>query len=109
MERITDKNIRCDFCGCAFIPEVLQERDGDIEFSFFRCDYCGKAFMVSVTDSELRANVVEYIRLADRNKRMRLSEPGQFRMQRLKEANVARSRELRRMYLKEEPDGKQCD
>lgn len=52
--RIVLKNaVRCDKCGCAFVPETLTQREGEIEYSFFRYDYCGKAYLVSVTDADL--------------------------------------------------------
>ena len=101
----TGKEIRCDACGCAFIPEVMTETDGDIEFTFYRCDYCGKAYMVSVTDSQLRANIAEYVRLAEQNKLKRLPEPDQLWMQTLKATNVQMARELRTRYLKEDGHG----
>ena len=109
MEQNEERNIRCDACGCAFEPEALTEQDGDIEFTFFRCGYCGKAYMVSVTDSKLRESIAEYVRLAEANRKERLSERRQRRMQKLKAENVRMARELRRTYLKEEPHGEQCD
>ncbi len=109
MEQNKERIIRCDACGCGFEPEALTERDGDIEYTFFRCGYCGKAYMVSVTDSRLRESIAQYVRLAEANKKDRLSERRQRRMQKLKEENVRMARELRRTYLKEEPHGEQCD
>ncbi len=97
--------VRCDACGCAFRPEVKTQEEDGIEYSYFNCDYCGKAFMVSVTDAELRKNIAEYLKLASLNKAKRLDERKQRRMQRLKAANVARGRELRKQYLKETGDG----
>lgn len=35
--------VRCDVCGCAFVPESKTQREGEIEYSVFNCDYCGKA------------------------------------------------------------------
>ena len=109
MEQNTDRNVRCDACGCAFAPKALSERDGDIEYTFFRCDYCGKAYMVSVTDSKLRESIARYVRLAKTNEKERLSERRQRRMQKLKAANVRMARELRRTYLKEDSNGEQSD
>ena len=97
-----ERCVRCDSCGCAFEPKALTERDGDIEYTFFRCDFCGKVYMVSVTDSQLRANIAEYMKLAERNRIKRLSEPEQFRMQTLKAENVRMAKELRRRYLRED-------
>lgn len=48
---MTKQNIRCDACGCAFVPEPQTQREGEIEYSYFNCDYCCKAYMVSVTDA----------------------------------------------------------
>ena len=31
--------VRFDKCGCAFVPETLTQREGEIEYSFFRCVY----------------------------------------------------------------------
>ena len=99
-----ERVIRCDECGCAFEPEMLMEKDGDIEVSFFRCDYCGKAFIVSVTDGTLREGIREYQRLLELNREERLGEPGQFKMQELKARNVEREMALRNAYLKEAAD-----
>ena len=96
------REVRCKACGCAFEPKVLSQMEDGIEYLFFRCDYCGKAYMVAVTDEELRKNIAEYVRLAEQNKIERLSEPEQFRMQRLKTENAERAKALRRMYLKED-------
>ena len=86
--------IRCDYCGCAFTPEFHTAVDGDIEYTFFRCGFCGKAYMVSVTDSCLREGIAEYVRLAEKN-----------RLQELKAANVARARQLKEMYIREDGSG----
>ena len=99
-----EKEIRCEACGCAFVPEVLTERDGDIEYTFFRCAYCGKAYMVSVTNGSLRDSIRRYIAMAERNREKRLPEEEQFQMQRLKEENVRMEAEIRRLCLKEDAD-----
>lgn len=96
------REIKCGYCGCAFIPEPLTERDGEIKYTFFRCDFCGKAYMVSMTDEELRESIAEYVRLAEQNRADRLSEPEQFRMQRIKAENVARAEALRKLCLQED-------
>lgn len=96
-----DKNVRCDACGCAFIPEMLTQREGEIEFTFFRCDYCGKAYMVSVTDEALRKDIAKYVSYVNRNRVKRLSEKELRRAAQLKENNLKRSRELRKQYLKD--------
>ena len=98
--------VRCGACGCAFAPELLTERDGEIECTFFRCPFCGKARTVSVTDGDLRKQIAMYARLAEQNRVRRLSEPEQIRMQQLKAENAARSRELRRLEREETgPEG----
>ena len=97
--------IRCDYCGCAFTPEFHTAVDGDIEYTFFRCGFCGKAYMVSVTDSCLREGIAEYVRLAEKNSEERLPEADQFRLQELKAANVARARQLKEMYIREDGSG----
>lgn len=102
---IPERDVKCDACGCAFEPKALTERDGDIDYTFFRCDYCGKAYMVAVMDAKLRTNIAEYVRLAEANKKHRLSERKQRRMQKLKEQNVKMARELRSRYLREEGHG----
>ncbi|MBQ1491159.1 MAG: hypothetical protein IIZ39_04310 [Blautia sp.] len=104
MER-ADRNVRCDFCGCAFIPGPKTLRDGEIEYTFFNCPYCGKAHMIAVTDEGLRKNIAEYAGLAERNRKSRLPEEEQFRMQALKEANVNRAVVLRNRYLKDLESG----
>ena len=108
MEKASETNgqeIRCDECGCAFVPEMLTQKDGEIEYGFFHCGYCGRAYMVSVTDEELRKGIREYLRLATLNKEKRLSEPMQFKMQELKAANAERERALRSACLREEGHG----
>ena len=52
--------VRCDACGCAFVPEPKTQREGEIEYSFFNCDYCGKAYIMSVTDAALRRSIRKY-------------------------------------------------
>ena len=101
-ENSTGRKVRCDACGCAFEPKAQSQMEDGIEYTFFRCDFCGKAYMVSVTDEKLRESIAEYVRLAEQNKAVRLSEPEQFRMQKLKTETAERAKALRRMYLKEE-------
>ena len=66
---MTKQNVRCDACGCAFVPEPKTQREGEIEYSFFNCDYCGKAYIVSVTDAALRRSIRKYRSLAEKLKR----------------------------------------
>lgn len=101
--RIVLKNaVRCDKCGCAFVPETLTQREGEIEYSFFRCDYCGKAYIVSVTDAELRRSIRKYRTLAEKLKGKPLSEEKLREVTVLKDANTKRAAELRQMYIREE-------
>ena len=102
---LTGREIRCEACGCAFVPEMLTEKDDGIEYHFFRCGYCGKAYMVCVTDEELREGIREYLRLAGLNKLARLDEPAQFKMQAQKACNAEREVALRKTYLKEVSNG----
>ena len=60
--------------------------------------------MVSVTDSELRKSIAVYVRRALQNRKARLSERRQRRMQELKAYNVQKERELRSRYLQEDAD-----
>jgi len=96
-----DKNVRCDACGCAFVPEMKTQREGEIEFTFFNCDYCGKAYMVGVTDEALRKDIGKYTDLAKLSRMGRLNEAGHRRAIQLKESNLRRGKELRKQYLKE--------
>ena len=66
---MTKQNVRCDACGCAFVPEPKTQREGEIEYSFFNCDYCGKAYIVTVTDAALRRNIRKYREIADRQQK----------------------------------------
>lgn len=97
-----DKNVRCDACGCAFVPEMKTQREGEIEYTFWGCDYCGKAYMVGVTDEALRKDISKYMDLAKLGRLGRLSKAGHRRVIQLKENNLRRARELRKQYLKEE-------
>lgn len=100
--RIVLKNaVRCDKCGCAFVPETLTQREGEIEYSFFRCDYCGKAYLVSVTDADLRKDIRRYRTLAEKHKIKPLSEQTLREMAALKEQNLKRAAKLRQIYILE--------
>ena len=94
--------VRCDACGCAFVPEPKMQREGEIEYSFFNCDYCGKAYIVSVTDAALRKNIRKYQEIAERQRESTLSEMELLFAARLKDQNVKRAAELRQMYIREE-------
>ena len=95
------KAVRCDVCGCAFMPEMQTRLEGEIEYSYFNCDYCGKAYMVSVTDAALRKNIRKYREIADRQQKSTLSEMELLFAVRLKEQNLQRAAELRQMYIRE--------
>lgn len=101
-EAVNGREVRCNYCRCIFSPEVLTEKDGDIEFTFFRCAYCGKAFIVSVMDEALRKDTAEYARLARLNRIRRLPEDKQRKLQKLKQTNVQRQKELHSMYIRED-------
>lgn len=96
------QNVRCDFCGCAFVPEPKTQREGEIEYTFFNCDYCGKAFIVSVTDADLRKNIRRYAALAERQNNNPPNEETLKEIVDLKEMNLKRAAELRQMYIREE-------
>lgn len=96
-----NQNIRCDACGCAFVPEPKTQREGEIEYSYFNCDYCGKAFMVSVTDAALRRSIRKYRTLAEKLKGKPVTEQTLSEIAALKDANTKRAAELRQMYIRE--------
>ncbi len=93
--------VRCDACGCAFLPEPKMQREGEIEYSFFNCDYCGKAYIVSVTDAALRRSIRKYRSLAEKLKGKPLSEEMLRDVTVLKDANTKRAAELRQTYIRE--------
>lgn len=99
--KIPKQNVRCDFCGCAFLPEPKIQREGEIEYSFFNCDYCGKAYIVSVTDAALRKDIRKYAALAEQQKKNPLNEQALKEIVNLKEMNLKRATELRQMYIRE--------
>lgn len=96
---MTKHNVRCNFCGCAFVPEPKKQREGDIEYTYFNCDFCGKAYVASVTDSELRKNIRKYMAIAKQQKNKPLSKQALRDASALKERNVQRAAELRKAYL----------
>ena len=68
----------CNKCGAVIPkPELKTIRDGEIEHTYFLCPDCGEAYRVSTTDKHLRK---------------------QKRVQKVKEDNVRRSRELAKAY-----------
>ncbi len=98
----TNQNCRCDKCGCAFIPQMQMQREGEIEYSFYNCNYCGKAYLVSVTDAALRKNIQKYAAFVGRRKTEMMSEMELLAAARLKQSNMERAAELRQMYIREE-------
>ena len=87
---MTKQNVRCDACGCAFVPEPKTQREGEIEYSFFNYDYCGKAY------------IRKYLTLAEKQKGKTLSDETLREVTALKDANTKRAAELRQMYIREE-------
>ena len=72
--------IICDQCGAVLAqPEWKTIRDGEFEHTYFVCDSCGAAYPFSVKERQC-------------------SESFQKRVQRLKEDNVKRSRELKEQH-----------
>lgn len=91
--------IICDKCGAVIPnPEWKVVRDGEIEHTYFVCEDCGAAYHFSVTDKKLREKIQKYKEMAQRLKEKKCSEAFQKRVQRLKEENVMRSRELKKQY-----------
>ena len=93
--------VKCDQCGCAFKPELISERDADIEYTFFRCSYCGKAYMVSVTDSALRESIGACAGMVSKNSNGTLSDSERRQLQLTKRENVCHEKEVRSRYLQE--------
>ncbi len=94
----SNKSVRCDACGCAFTPEILTQREGEIEYTFFRCAYCGKAYMVSITDEKLRQDIAKYVVIT---KKDRLTSEETQKAIELLRANKERAELLRHQYFKE--------
>ena len=99
--------VRCDNCGCAFVPEVERQQDGEIEYTYFCCAYCGKAYMVSVSDAALRKDIERYAEIAKKGRQKRLPEKQIRKMRKLLQANIRRSRELLEQYIREDTDGRE--
>ena len=91
--------IVCDRCGADITdPEFPTVRHGDIERTWFVCKDCGAAYPVSVTDGQLRKSIETYMEMAGRLQRRKCSEEYHRRVQKLKEENVRRCRELLQVY-----------
>ena len=95
--------VRCDECARAFAPSVRVVWDGDREIANFRCPFCGRGYLVSVSDTDLRANVARYKILAGevRRKGGEYSAETHRKLRDLHAENVRRSRELKENYRKE--------
>lgn len=91
--------IICEKCGAVIgNPDWVTIRDSELEHTFFVCDDCGAAYQFSVTDKKLRQNIEKYKNMAQHLKEKKCSEAFQRRVQRLKEDNVKRSRELKEKH-----------
>ncbi|MBQ8306125.1 MAG: hypothetical protein IJX90_07915, partial [Blautia sp.] len=87
--------IICDKCGAVIPnPEWKTIRDGEIEHTYYECPDCGEAYRISTTDKALRKRIDDYTKMAARLKKGRCTEAFHRRVQKLKETNVKRSREL---------------
>ena len=91
--------IICDKCGAAIPePEWKTIRVGEIEHTYFLCPSCGEAYRCGTTDGKLRRSITRYVEMAARLKKGKCSEQFHRRVQKLKEENVRRSRELADAY-----------
>ena len=87
--------IICNKCDAVIpAPEWKTIRDGDIEHTYFSCLSCGDAYHVGTTDGRLREDIVKYTKMASCLRTGKCSEQFHGRVQKLKEENVKRSREL---------------
>ena len=87
--------IKCDKCSAvsdSVMPETYLEND--IEFTCFRCPACGEVYPVCATDSALRADVAEYIRMRNLIRMKPVKESFIRRAETLKQKNLKRTREL---------------
>ena len=81
----------CNKCGAVIPkPELKTIRDGEIEHTYFLCPDCGEAYRVSTTDKHLRKRIEDYNRTC--------TKEFQKRVQKVKEDNVRRSRELAKTH-----------
>ena len=95
---MSDERIKCESCNAEFEPLIEKRAEGDLEYLFFRFPSCGARYTVSVTDPPLREQIREYTELAEEGRQRRLTESQYLYLQKLKEENVARSKELRKRY-----------
>ncbi|MBR2188423.1 MAG: hypothetical protein IJ860_03285 [Eubacterium sp.] len=91
--------IICNVCGAVISnPKWKVIRDGEIEHTYLECPDCGEAYRISTTDKALRKRIEDYTKMAARLKKGRCTEAFHRRVQKLKETNVKRSRELGKAY-----------
>ena len=95
---MSDERIKCESCNAEFEPLIEKRAEGDLEYLFFRCPSCGARYTISVTDTTLREQIREYTELAEEGRQRLLTESQYLYLQKLKEENVARSKELRKRY-----------
>ena len=89
----------CNKCGKVIPnPDLMTIRDGEIEHTYFLCPDCGEAYRVSTTDKHLRKRIEDYDRMAARVRNGTCTKEFQKRVQKVKEDNVRRSRELAKAY-----------
>ena len=89
----------CNKCGKVIPkPELKTIRDGEIEHTYFLCPDCGEPYRVSTTDKHLRKRIEDYDRMSARVRNGTCTKEFQKRVQKVKEDNVRRSRELAKAY-----------
>ena len=87
--------IICDKCGAVMENPIQRSiRTGDIEHTYFICKTCGEPYLISTTDSALRRNIEKYRKMAQRLRKGKCTEEYHRKVQKLKEENRRRSREL---------------
>ena len=91
--------IICDKCGMVIQnPEMKTIREDDIEHAYFVCSECKTVYPICTTDASLRKRIEVYREMAMRLKTRRCTEQFHRRVQKMKEENVRRSRELAKMH-----------
>ena len=50
----TAPNVRCDACGCAFVPDLCVAVQDEVRLTFFTCPWCGARYVVSASDPAKR-------------------------------------------------------
>lgn len=91
--------IICDKCEMVILnPEMKTIRDGDVEHAYFVCSECNSVYPVCTTNGNLRKRIEVYREMAMRLKTRCCTEQFHRRVQKMKEENVRRSRELAKMH-----------